>query len=109
MKERNGKRPLLAGELNVIMRDGIAPIGDIEFTDNSCWIRCRKFRVAVRVAPGTNQGGVRIREAISEAFAVKDHRGECKLYAYMWLPSPYAYMCILFVAFLFCCYWFFLH
>ncbi|KAG5007579.1 hypothetical protein JHK82_025502 [Glycine max] len=76
VKERNGKRPLLAGELNVIMRDGIAPTGDIEFTDNSSWIRCRKFRVAVRVVPGTNPGGVRIREAMTEAFVVKDHRGE---------------------------------
>ncbi|QCD92195.1 calmodulin [Vigna unguiculata] len=75
VKERHGKRPLLAGELNLIMRDGIAPTGDMEFTDNSSWIRCRKFRVAVRVAPGSNQG-LRIREGITEAFVVKDHRGE---------------------------------
>ncbi|TKY44729.1 SAR DEFICIENT 1 protein [Spatholobus suberectus] len=75
VKERSGKRPLLAGELNLIMRDGTAPTGDIEFTDNSCWIRCRKFRVAVRAALGSNQG-VRIREGMTEAFVVKDHRGE---------------------------------
>jgi hypothetical protein len=59
------------------MRDGIAPIGDIEFTDNSSWIRSRKFRVAVRIAPGTNQS-VRIREGMTEPFVVKDHRGECE-------------------------------
>ncbi|XP_054794684.1 protein SAR DEFICIENT 1-like [Prosopis cineraria] len=75
VKERAGKRPLLTGELNLTMRDGIAPIGDIEFTDNSSWIRSRKFRVAVRVAPGSNLG-VRIREGMTEAFVVKDHRGE---------------------------------
>ncbi|KAI4347201.1 hypothetical protein L6164_008035 [Bauhinia variegata] len=75
VKERVGKRPLLTGELNITMRDGIAPIGDIEFTDNSSWIRSRKFRVAVRVAAGSIQG-VRIREAMTEAFVVKDHRGE---------------------------------
>ncbi|GAU31456.1 hypothetical protein TSUD_72370 [Trifolium subterraneum] len=75
VKERTGKRPLLTGELNLTMRDGIAPIGDIEFTDNSSWIRSRKFRVAVRIAPGTNQS-VRIREAMTEPFVVKDHRGE---------------------------------
>ncbi|XP_027357377.1 protein SAR DEFICIENT 1-like [Abrus precatorius] len=75
VKARTGKRPLLAGELSVTMRDGMAPIGDIEFTDNSSWIRGRKFRVAVRVAPGSNHG-VRIREAMTEAFVVKDHRGE---------------------------------
>jgi hypothetical protein len=75
VKERTGKRPLLTGELNLTMRDGIAPIGDIEFTDNSSWIRSRKFRVAVRIAPGTNQI-VRIREGMTEPFVVKDHRGE---------------------------------
>lgn len=75
VKERTGKRPLLTGELNLTMRDGIAPIEDIEFTDNSSWIRSRKFRVAVRVAPGSNQT-VRMREGMTEPFVVKDHRGE---------------------------------
>ncbi|CAI8619864.1 unnamed protein product [Vicia faba] len=75
VKERIGKRPLLTGELNVTMRDGIAPIGDIEFTDNSSWIRSRKFRLGVRVVPGTNQN-VQIREGMTEPFVVKDHRGE---------------------------------
>lgn len=79
VKERTGKRPLLTGELNLTMRDGIAPIEEIEFTDNSSWIRSRKFRVAVRVAPGSNQT-VRIREGITEPFVVKDHRGECKCF-----------------------------
>ncbi|KAK7320046.1 hypothetical protein RJT34_04776 [Clitoria ternatea] len=78
VKERAGKRPLLTGELNITMRDGIAPIGDIEFTDNSSWIRSRKFRVAVRVAPAgtSNHTTLPIREAITESFIVKDHRGE---------------------------------
>lgn len=79
VKERTGKRPLLTGELNLTMRDGIALIEEIEFTDNSSWIRSRKFRVAVRVAPGSNQT-VRIREGITEPFVVKDHRGECKCF-----------------------------
>ncbi|KAJ6875034.1 protein SAR DEFICIENT 1-like [Populus alba x Populus x berolinensis] len=76
VKERTGKRPLLAGDcLTVTLRDGFAPIGEIEFTDNSSWIRSRKFRLGARVAPGSYQG-VKIREAITEAFVVKDHRGE---------------------------------
>jgi len=92
LKERPGKRPLLAGELNLIMRDGIAPTGDMEFTDNSSWIRCRKFRVAVRVAPGSTQG-VRIREGMTEAFVVKDHRGECKLhYSYFFVLLIYCFL-----------------
>ena len=79
VKERTGKRPLLAGEMNLTMRDGIALTGDIEFTDNSSWIRSRKFRVAVRVVPGSNSHGVAIGEGMTEAFVVKDHRGECEL------------------------------
>ncbi|TYI09287.1 hypothetical protein ES332_A09G062200v1 [Gossypium tomentosum] len=75
VRERTGKRPLLTGELSVTVRDGVASIGDIEFTDNSSWIRSRKFRIGAKVAQGSFQGG-RIREAMTEAFVVKDHRGE---------------------------------
>ncbi|GAV91927.1 Calmodulin_bind domain-containing protein, partial [Cephalotus follicularis] len=77
VKERTGRRPLLTGELSVTLRDGIALIGDIEFTDNSSWIRSRKFRIGAKVGQGSHQG-FRIREAMTEAFVVKDHRGECK-------------------------------
>ncbi|XVF09564.1 hypothetical protein REPUB_Repub07fG0105000 [Reevesia pubescens] len=75
VRERTGKRPLLTGELAVTVRDGVASIGDIEFTDNSSWIRSRKFRIGAKVAQGSFQG-VRIREAMTQAFVVKDHRGE---------------------------------
>ncbi|KAA8542730.1 hypothetical protein F0562_023882 [Nyssa sinensis] len=72
---RTGKRPLLTGDLILTMRDGFAPVGDIEFTDNSSWIRSRKFRIGARVVQGSSRG-VRIREAMTESFVVKDHRGE---------------------------------
>ncbi|KDP20146.1 hypothetical protein JCGZ_05915 [Jatropha curcas] len=76
LKERTGKRPLLAGDcLTVTLRDATAPIGEIEFTDNSSWIRGRKFRLGARIVQGSSHG-VRIREAMTEAFVVKDHRGE---------------------------------
>uniref|UniRef100_A0A7N0V964 Calmodulin binding protein-like N-terminal domain-containing protein n=1 Tax=Kalanchoe fedtschenkoi TaxID=63787 RepID=A0A7N0V964_KALFE len=78
VKERAGKRPLLAGELSLAMRDGVAPVGALEFTDNSSWIRSRRFRIGVRVTPGTNSGGFTISEGITHAFVVKDHRGERK-------------------------------
>lgn len=79
LRERTGKRPLLTGDVNVTVRDGLTTIGEIEFTDNSSWIRSRKFRIGARVAPGTSAyQGSRIREAITDAFVVKDHRGECK-------------------------------
>lgn len=76
VRERTGKRPLLTGELVVTVRDGVATIGDIEFTDNSSWIRSRKFRIAAKVAQQGSYQGVRIREAMTQAFVVKDHRGE---------------------------------
>ncbi|XP_010264646.1 PREDICTED: protein SAR DEFICIENT 1-like [Nelumbo nucifera] len=75
VRERTGKRPLLAGEVFVTLRDGSASIGELSFTDNSSWIRSRNFRLGARVAPGSYQG-VRIREAKTEPFMVKDHRGE---------------------------------
>ncbi|KAF8037741.1 hypothetical protein BT93_B0546 [Corymbia citriodora subsp. variegata] len=76
VRERQGKRPLLAGDGSVTMRNnGVAAIGEIELTDNSSWIRSRKFKLGARVSPGSHQG-IRIREAMTEAFVVKDHRGE---------------------------------
>ncbi|KAL0305813.1 UNVERIFIED_CONTAM: Calmodulin-binding protein 60 C [Sesamum radiatum] len=39
------------------------------------WIRSRKFRLGLRVASGSCEG-FRIREAKTDAFTVKDHRGE---------------------------------
>lgn len=75
VKEREGKRPLLTGDLQITLKDGVGTLGELTFTDNSSWIRSRKFRLGVKVGPGYCEG-IRVREAKSEAFAVKDHRGE---------------------------------
>ncbi|KAF5749536.1 hypothetical protein HS088_TW04G01505 [Tripterygium wilfordii] len=75
VKEREGKRPLLTGDLQVNLKDGIGTLGELTFTDNSSWIRSRKFRLGVKVASGYCEG-FRVREAKTEAFTVKDHRGE---------------------------------
>lgn len=77
VKEREGKRPLLFGELQVILKEGVGTLGELTFTDNSSWIRSRKFRLGLKVASGFCEG-VRIREAKTDAFTVKDHRGECE-------------------------------
>ncbi|XP_024005571.1 calmodulin-binding protein 60 F isoform X2 [Eutrema salsugineum] len=71
VKERQGKRPILIGQTHVILKEGIGTLGDLTFTDNSSWIRSRKFRLGVKAA-----SVFRIREAKTEPFAVKDHRGE---------------------------------
>ncbi|KAK1580851.1 hypothetical protein Q3G72_000665 [Acer saccharum] len=70
---RDGKRPLVTGELNIMLRDGVGIISDLSFTNNSSWIKYRKFRLGARVVQSIG-GHVRIKEAISEAFVVKDHR-----------------------------------
>uniref|UniRef100_A0A0D9UWG6 Protein SAR DEFICIENT 1 n=1 Tax=Leersia perrieri TaxID=77586 RepID=A0A0D9UWG6_9ORYZ len=75
VKERSGKRPLLTGDVSLTMRDGCVAVNELQFTDNSSWVRCRKFRIGVRVVPGSYDGP-RIGEAMTEAFVVRDHRGE---------------------------------
>ncbi|VAH48127.1 unnamed protein product [Triticum turgidum subsp. durum] len=75
VKEREGKRPLLNGDIHVTLKEGVGTIGELIFTDNSSWIRSRKFRLGMRVSSGFCEG-IRIKEAKTEAFTVKDHRGE---------------------------------
>ncbi|XP_058113779.1 calmodulin-binding protein 60 D-like isoform X2 [Magnolia sinica] len=75
VKEREGKRPLLTGDLQVSLKEGVGTLGDLVFTDNSSWIRSRKFRLGLKVASGFCEG-IRVREAKTDAFTVKDHRGE---------------------------------
>ncbi|KAI4381107.1 hypothetical protein MLD38_007215 [Melastoma candidum] len=75
VKEREGKRPLLTGDLQVTLKEGVGTLGELTFTDNSSWIRSRKFRLGMKVSSRFCEG-VRIREAKTEAFTVRDHRGE---------------------------------
>ncbi|XP_051128554.1 calmodulin-binding protein 60 D-like [Andrographis paniculata] len=74
VREREGKRPLLAGDLQVALNGGVGTLGELMFTDNSSWIRSRKFRLGLKVS--SNYERSRIREAKTEAFTVRDHRGE---------------------------------
>lgn len=90
VRERSGKRPLLAGDVSITMKKLQAVVGEIELTDNSSWIRSRKFRLGARVVPGSYQGA-RIREAMTEAFMVKDHRGECKSHLYYSLLYTFSF------------------
>lgn len=76
VKNREGKRPLVAGEATVTLNDGVGYIGELSFTDNSKWSRTGKFRLGAKVL--TTCDDTSIREAVSNAFRVKDHRGECK-------------------------------
>eukprot|EP00252_Welwitschia_mirabilis_P022619 TRINITY_DN6172_c0_g1_i1.p1 TRINITY_DN6172_c0_g1~~TRINITY_DN6172_c0_g1_i1.p1 ORF type:complete len:419 (+),score=54.40 TRINITY_DN6172_c0_g1_i1:911-2167(+) len=58
------------------MTYGLGTLGDLEFTDNSSWIRSRKFRLGARVTgPVGSQYRSAVMEAWTDAFVVKDHRG----------------------------------
>lgn len=74
VREREGKKPLLTGDVIVVLKDGIGSVGEISFTDNSSWTRSRRFRLGARVVEGSD--GARVREAKTESFIVRDHRGE---------------------------------
>ncbi|KAJ3694436.1 hypothetical protein LUZ60_009916 [Juncus effusus] len=76
VKERVGRRPLLTGVVNnITMRNQYVRTGELQFTDNSSWTRSRHFRIGVRVVQGSCEAGL-IKEAITDKFVVKDHRGE---------------------------------
>ncbi|XP_020551919.1 calmodulin-binding protein 60 C isoform X1 [Sesamum indicum] len=74
VQNREGKRPLVTGDLTVPLQNGVGCIGEVSFTDNSSWIRSGKFRLGAKVHPSAHE--ISIREAMSSPFKVKDHRGE---------------------------------
>ncbi|GAU11437.1 hypothetical protein TSUD_344280 [Trifolium subterraneum] len=73
LRERDGKEPLLVGNHRIItLENGVASISKIMFTDNSKWLRSKKFRLGVKAI----QNGEKIKEGRSQPFRVKDNRGE---------------------------------
>lgn len=76
VREREGKRSLLTGDALCNLNEGIGFVGEVSFTDNSSWTRSRKFRLGIRVVDSFE--GIRIKEAKTDSFIIRDHRGECK-------------------------------
>ncbi|CAL0330151.1 unnamed protein product [Lupinus luteus] len=74
VKEREGKKGLLTGDVILYLKDGSGMVGEITFTDNSSWTRSRRFRLGARVVD--NFDSIIIRGAKTESFIVRDHRGE---------------------------------
>ncbi|KAK2638237.1 hypothetical protein Ddye_026032 [Dipteronia dyeriana] len=75
--QREDKGPLVTGKQNIKLTGGVGTIQDLSFSDNSSWIRCKKFRLGARALQSTSKmGHVRIKEAITEAFTVRDHRSK---------------------------------
>ncbi|KAJ8460515.1 hypothetical protein OPV22_033441 [Ensete ventricosum] len=75
VKQREGRPQLLGGKRKVAVCEGMASFEDLEFTDNSSWVRTGRFILGVRVAPGSYEGP-RIKEAVTKPFRVLDRRGE---------------------------------
>lgn len=93
VRERDGKRPLLAGDLFLNLQEGVGFVGELAFTDNSSWTRSRKFRLGARVSDSKFNDNIRVREAKTESFVVKDHRGECEFLFSFTLRPPLIYAC----------------
>ncbi|KAJ1385607.1 hypothetical protein SESBI_41571 [Sesbania bispinosa] len=75
LRERDGKRPLLNGDRFIALKNGVGCINKLVFTDNSRWIRSRKFRLGAKVVQPISSE-TSIKEGRSEPFVVKDYRGE---------------------------------
>ncbi|CAM8928490.1 unnamed protein product [Rhodiola kirilowii] len=75
VRAREGKKPLMIGEIHILLKDGVGFLRDVCITDNSRWTRSAQFRLGVRVLQSSSKG-FRVREAVSGAFKVKDRRGE---------------------------------
>ncbi|XP_047310853.1 calmodulin-binding protein 60 A-like isoform X2 [Impatiens glandulifera] len=75
VREREGKKPLLTGDTFVYLKEGTCFVGEISFTDNSSWTRSKKFKLGARIVDNHREG-IRVREAKTESFIVRDHRGE---------------------------------
>ncbi|XP_021742880.1 calmodulin-binding protein 60 C-like [Chenopodium quinoa] len=72
VSRRSNKGSLLVGQCEIVLHNGIGFVNDICFTDNSSWVRSKKFRLGARVVAEED----RVMEAVSNAFQVKDRRGE---------------------------------
>ncbi|XP_077219416.1 calmodulin-binding protein 60 B-like isoform X3 [Tasmannia lanceolata] len=74
IRARENKMPLLTGNLRIKLQNGVGQLNNnIVITDNSSWVKNRKFRLGARVV-GSSVTEERVREARSEAFFVKDAR-----------------------------------
>lgn len=90
VQSRQGKRPLLSGEAIVALKDGVGYIHNLSVTDNSSWDRSGTFRLGLKVhscsSSGSGTGEASVREGVSNAFKVKDQRGECELWCSISYP-----------------------
>lgn len=78
---RPGKEPLPCGDLYIRLKNGVGYLETAKFQDNSSFVASKRFKLGV-MAEDTRIPQ-RIQEGITESFAVKDIRGYCKLYLFL--------------------------
>ncbi|KAK7379190.1 hypothetical protein VNO80_04643 [Phaseolus coccineus] len=76
LRQRANRGLLLKGDTVIELKNGVGFLDKLSFTDNSCWIRTRHFRLGVKVVKSTLNDAVNIREGISKRFIVKNYRSE---------------------------------
>ncbi|XP_022968733.1 calmodulin-binding protein 60 G-like isoform X1 [Cucurbita maxima] len=78
LSPREGKRPLLVGDgIKLILENGFASIKCVCITDNSSWMKSKKFRLGVMILDENILAMYpTIGAAVSQPFRAMDHRGE---------------------------------
>lgn len=78
VREKEGKKCLLTGNVYLNLEEGIGYVRDISFTHNANWMKVCELRLAAKVVDTVN--GTRVREAVTEPFVVKDYRVTCEFF-----------------------------
>ena len=81
LSQRYEKRPLLVGsDIKLNLESGVASIKSVSITDNSTWMKSKKFRFGAKIIDENILAMYpTIEAAVSQPFRVMDHRGEGKL------------------------------
>ncbi|KAL9332459.1 hypothetical protein ACSQ67_002069 [Phaseolus vulgaris] len=79
LRQRDNRGQLLKGDTVIALENGEGFLNELSFTDNSSWIRTRRFRLGVVVKSNLNNA-VNIREGISKPFTVKNYRSDWKAF-----------------------------
>lgn len=75
-KKREGKWPLLDGDVHLRLNKGLGVVGKVKFRQYTHWMKNHKFKLGARVLDSFS--GVRIREAVTKPFIVRDRRAKCE-------------------------------
>lgn len=75
-RKKEGKKPLLDGDVHLHLNKGLGVVGKVKFRQYSRWMKNHKFKLGARVLDSFS--GVRIQEAVTKPFIVRDRRIKCK-------------------------------